>query len=141
MRVAVGRPRAPAQTRNSEDLGVRRSRIAALVVGLEGIAATATGIVFAVAALAGHPSDRTTAVLLGALLTLYGVGILIVARGIDRSRRWARTPAFLKQFFALIVAWYQRHSLPAVVVVVGIVAVVGVVSLALAVQADETDRT
>jgi hypothetical protein len=114
---------------------VRRSRIAALVVGLEGVGAAVAGIAFVVAALAGHPSDRATAVLLGILLTGYGAGIVAVARGIDRERYWARTPAFLTQFFALIVAWYQRGTLPAVTVVVGAIAVVAVVVLALAVQA------
>ncbi|HEX4655277.1 MAG TPA: hypothetical protein VH274_06015 [Mycobacteriales bacterium] len=111
---------------------MRASRIAALVVGLEGVGAVVTGIVFVVTALAGHPSDRATAVLLGVLLTGYGAGIVAVARGIDRDRRWARTPAFLTQFFAFVVAWYNRHSLPAVMAIVAIVAVAAVVFLALA---------
>jgi hypothetical protein len=108
-----------------------------LVVALEGAGAFIAGIVFVVAALVGHPADRTTAVLLGLLLAVYGAAILAVARGIDSSRRWARTPAFLVQFFALIVAWYQRGTVPVVTAVVGAVAVVAVVMLALAVQAAE----
>jgi multisubunit Na+/H+ antiporter MnhF subunit len=137
MSVSVDRPLPGGQTPSREDLVVRRSRIAALVVALEGVGAVVAGIGFVIAALAGHPSDRATAVLLGILLSLYGAGIVAVARGIDRDRRWARTPAFLTQFFALIVAWYQRGTLPAVTAVVGLVAVAGVVSLARAIQASE----
>jgi hypothetical protein len=106
-------------------------RAAAALVGLEGAAACATGIGFAVAALVGHPDDRGTAVLLGGLLTLYGVGVLLVARGIARGSHWARTPAYLIQFFALVVAWYQRDTLPAVTVALGLVSVAAVVALSL----------
>ena len=87
-----------------------------------------------IAALAGHPSDRATAVLLGVLLSAYGAGIALVARGINRDGRWARTPAFLIQFFALVVAWDQRDSLPAVTAVVGIVAIAAVGFLIVAIR-------
>jgi hypothetical protein len=111
---------------------VQRTRFAAVAVALEAAGAVVAGVVFTVAALVGHPSDRGTAVVLGLLLALYGAAIAAVARGIDRGRRWARTPAFLTQFFALVVAWYNRHSLPAVMAIVGAVAVVAVVALARA---------
>ena len=110
------------------------SRIAASVVAVEGVGGVAAGVGFTVAALAGHPSDRGTAILLGVLLAGYGAAIVAVARGLDRDRRWARTPAFLTQFFALIVAWYQRDTLPAVTAVVGVVAVVAVLALARVVR-------
>ena len=73
--------------------------------------------------------------MLGGLLTLYGAGIVAVSRGVLRERRWARTPAFLTQFFALVVAWNQRDSLPGVTASVGAVAVVAIVCLVLAVRA------
>ena len=111
---------------------MQRSRIAALIVAVEGTAAVVAGIGFAVAALVGHPHDRATAVLLGVLLTLYGAAIVLVARGIDRDRHWARTPAYLTQFFALVVAWYNRGTLPAVSAALAVVAVAAVVSLARA---------
>ena len=114
------------------------SRVAAAVVlAVEGAGAVVAGIGFAVAALVGHPSDRGTAVLLGVLLSLYGAGIVAVARGIDRGRHWARTPAFLVQFFALVVAWYNHGSLPAIMAVIGLVAVFAVVALIRATRVSE----
>ena len=112
-------------------------RTAAALVGLEGAAGVATGIGFAVAALVGHPDDRGTAVLLGVLLALYGAGILLVARGVARGSRWARTPTYLVQFFGLVVAWYQRHTLPAVSVALAVVSVATIVALSLAIRQEE----
>jgi hypothetical protein len=103
--------------------------VAVALVAVEGVACVAAGIGFVVAALVGHPSDRGVAVFLGALLALYGAGVLLVARGLRRLRAWARTPAFLVQFFALVVAWYQRSTLPAVAAVVAVVAVAAAVAL------------
>ena len=71
------------------------------------------------------------------LLAVYGAGILLVSRGILRGRPWARTPAFLTQFFALVVAWYQRGTLPGVTASVGAVAIVAIVCLVLTVRAAE----
>ena len=110
---------------------MQRSRIAALIVAVEGTAAVVAGIAFAIAALVGHPHDRGTAVLLGVLLTVYGAAIVFVARGIDRDRHWARTPAYLTQFFALVVVWYNRDTLPVVMAIVAAVAIGAVVLLAL----------
>jgi hypothetical protein len=104
-------------------------RVAAALLALEGAAAVAGGIGFAVAALVRHPSDRGTAVLLGALLAMYGVAMLLVARGTLNARRWSRTPAYLIQFFALVVAWYQHATLPAVAAVIAAVAIAAVAAL------------
>ena len=111
---------------------MQRSRVAALIVAVEGTGAVVAGVAFAIAALVGHPHDRATAVLLGVLLTAYGAAIVLVARGIDRERHWARTPAFLTQFFALVVVWYNRDTLPVVMAILGVVAVVAIVALVLA---------
>jgi hypothetical protein len=104
--------------------------MAAGLVALEGAAAAATGVGFAVAAIVGHPSDRATTVALGVLLILYGAGVLLVARGVWRNRGWARTPALLVQFFGLVVAWYQRDTLVGVTVVLGLVSVGALLALA-----------
>lgn len=90
------------------------------------------GVGFVIAALVGQPNDRGVAAGLGALLAVYGSGILLVARGVLRGRRWSRTPAYLVQFFALIVAWYQRGTLLAVTVVVGLVALASIAALTAA---------
>ena len=103
---------------------------AAALVGLEGAAATVAAVGFGAAALTGHPSDRATALTLAVLLLVLGLGLLLVARGLARQRPAAATPAYLAQFFALIVAYYQRHTLIAVTIGVGVVAIATVVALA-----------
>ena len=107
-------------------------RAAAALLAVQGLAGVAGGVGFVVAALVRHPSDRGTAVLLGVLLALFGVAILLVARGVLSARGWARTPAYLVEFFALIVAWYQHATLPAVAVAIAVVAIAGVVALSRA---------
>jgi hypothetical protein len=115
----------------SAELSTPRSlRAAAMLVGLEGAGAVAAGIGFAVAALAGHPSDRPTALTLAAVLVVLGAGLLLVARGLARQRPAAATPAYLAQFFALIVAYYQRHTLLVLTVGLAVVAVATAVALA-----------
>ena len=104
--------------------------VASALLGLEGVAAAIAGIGFGVAALAGHPSDRATALTLAAVLLVLGLGLLVVARGLARQRPAAATPAYLAQFFALIVAYYQRHSLVAVTIALGLVAIATVAALA-----------
>jgi hypothetical protein len=108
------------------------SRVAAGVVGVEGAAGVVSGLAFVVAALVGHPHDRGTAVFLGVLLAAYGAAVVLVARGVWRARGWARTPAYLVQFFALVIAWYQRDTVPALTAAAAAVAVVALVSLTLA---------
>ena len=105
-------------------------RAAAVLVALEGAAATFAAVGFGIAALAGHPSDRATALTLAAVLLVLGLGLLLVARGLARQRPAAGTPAYLAQFFTLVVAYYQRHTLVAVTVVLGVVAIATVVALA-----------
>jgi len=107
-----------------------RARVAAaLVVGLEGAAGVVSGVVFTVAALVGSPHDRATAVILGVLLVLFGVGLLELARSLRRGSYWPRTPSYLAQFFGLIVAWYQRSTLPVVSIVLLVVCVGALVAL------------
>ena len=106
--------------------------VGAALVGLEGAAAAIAGIGFGVAALAGHPSDRATAVTLAAVLLVLGLGLLVVARGLARQRPASATPAYLAQFFTLVVAYYQRHTLIGVTVLLGVVSVVAVVALTMA---------
>ena len=100
----------------------RRSlRIAAGLLCAEGLSGVCAGVGFAIAALVGHPEHRGVAVSLGVLLVIYGAAVVLVGRGVWRGARWARTPAYLVQFFGLVVAWYQRHTLLAVAIVVAVV--------------------
>jgi len=115
----------------SSDLAAPVSlRAAAALVGLEGVAAIAAAVGFAVAALTGHPADRATALTLAAVLLVLGAGLLAVARGLLRARPAAATPAYVAQFFTLIIAYYQRHTLVAVTVALTVVAVATVAALA-----------
>jgi hypothetical protein len=111
----------------------------ALLVGLEGVAGVVAGVGFVIAALVGHPTDRPVAVALGVLLTGYGAAVVLVGRGVWRARRWARTPALLVQFFALVVAWYQRSTLTPAAVALAVVAVPTLVTL-LRLETARADR-
>lgn len=104
-------------------------RVAAGVVALEGLAAVVAGVGFLVAALSGKPADRGTAVTLAVLLVILGAGLLAAARGLWRCRPVSQTPSYLAQFFTLVVAYYQRHTLVAVTVVLAALAVVAVAAL------------
>jgi hypothetical protein len=104
-------------------------RVAAGVIGLEALAAVAAGVGFLVLAMTGKPADRGTAVTLAVLLVVLGAGLGLVTRGLLRCRPPAQTPAYLAQFFTLIVAYYQRHTLVAVTVALVVAALVAVAAL------------
>jgi hypothetical protein len=109
---------------------VRWDTAAVGVVAAEGAAGVVAGLAFVVAALVGHPHDQATAVVLGVLLVIFGAGLLALARSLRLGRHWPRTPSYLAQFFGLVVAWYQRTTLPAVSVVLLVVCVGAVLALA-----------
>jgi phosphatidylserine synthase len=104
-------------------------RAAAALVAAEGVAAGVAATAFAVAAFTGHPADRATTLTLAAVLLVLAAGVVVVARALRRGRPAAATPAYLAQFFTLVVAWYQRHTLLAVTVVLAVVALATVVAL------------
>jgi hypothetical protein len=87
-------------------------RVAAWLLAAEGVGAAATGVGFVVAAMAAHPHDRGTAALLGALLIVLGAACLATGRGLWRGHPRAGTPAYLVQFFAVVVGIGQLHTLP-----------------------------
>ena len=99
------------------------------VVAAEGAAGVVAGLVFTVAALVGSPQDQATAVILGVLLVIFGAGLLMLARSLRRGSHWPRTPSYLAQFFGLVVAWYQRSTLPAVSIALAFVCIGAVVAL------------
>src|SRR3954464_8792791 len=102
---------------------------ATAIVGAEGVAGVVAGAGFAIAALVGSPQDEATAVVLGVLLVIFGAGLSMLARALWRGSDWPRTPSYLAQFFGLIVAWYQRATLPAVSVALAVVCIAAVVAL------------
>jgi hypothetical protein len=107
----------------------RALAVAAGLVALEALAALVAGVGFLVAVGVGKPSDRGVAATLAVLLLVVGAGLTFDARGLLRARPAAQTPAYLAQFFALVVAWYQRHTLPVVTGVIVVLAVAVVAAL------------
>ena len=107
----------------------RALAVAAGLVGLEALPCLAAGVGFFVAVGVGKPSDRGVAATLAVLLLVFGAGLVVDARGLWRARPAAQTPAYLAQFFALVVAWYQRHTLPAVSAIAVVLAVAVVAAL------------
>jgi VIT1/CCC1 family predicted Fe2+/Mn2+ transporter len=59
---------------------------AAVLVGVEAAACLAAGIGFLVAVGVGKPADRGVAATLGALLLVFGAGLVFDARGLWRAR-------------------------------------------------------
>ena len=113
---------------------VRSLAVAAALVGVEALACLGAAVGFLIAVGVGKPADRGVAATLAALLFVFGAGLALDARGLWRSRPPAQTPAYVAQFFALVVAWYQRHTLPAVTAAI----VVLVVATVAALSAKET---
>jgi hypothetical protein len=103
--------------------------VAAALVGLEGAAAVVAGIGFLVAAVTGKPADRSTAITLVVLLLAVGAGLAGAARGLARRRPAAQTPSYLAQFFTLVVAYYQRHTLIGVTIALALVAAAALAAL------------
>ena len=86
------------------------TRPAALVVLVILVAAQGLGLVglavfFAVELWVATESSASRAVVAALLTLLGGVGLLLVARGLARERRWARAPALVTQLLVLPVAW------------------------------------
>ena len=74
--------------------------VAAQGLGLAGLA-----VFFAVELAVATESSALRAVMAALLTLLGGLGLLLVARGLGRARRWARAPALVTQLLALPVAW------------------------------------
>ena len=85
-------------------------RPAALVVLIALVVAQGLGLVglaifFVVELVVATESSAARAVVAALLTLLGGVGLLLVARGLARARRWARAPALVTQLLVLPVAW------------------------------------
>ena len=67
-----------------------------------------------------------------ALMVLYGAFLLLVARGLIRSRRWSRGPAVATQLLHLPIAWsFAQGATWWVALVLGITSLVALVCLVL----------
>ena len=77
--------------------GALVAALAALLAGLGGY--------LVVAGLISEPSSRADAEIAGAITLLAGGSLALVARGLFRRRRWARSPAVVTALVTLPVAW------------------------------------
>jgi hypothetical protein len=78
-------------------------RRAAVLLAVEGAALAGLGIVDAVAAATTDPANRGAAYGVAVVAVVAGAVLLLLARGVDRVRAWARTPAIVLQVLALPV--------------------------------------
>lgn len=72
--------------------------VAAQGLGLAGVA-----VFFLVELVVATPLSVPRALMAALLTLLGGVGLLLVARGLDRGRRWARAPALVTQLLVVPV--------------------------------------
>jgi hypothetical protein len=106
-------------------------QVAAGLVAVQALVLFAWGASELIRSLVGHPHDRGTAVLLGAVVLLYSLGVLAAARGVWLMRRWAQTPSYMVSFFALVVGFGQLHTLPALMVPLIVIGVATFIALSM----------
>jgi hypothetical protein len=90
-----------------------RPRTLTAAAGLEaaeGVAALAFGLFVGWETLVGSPLETGGAVGVTVLAVLGGAGMLAVARGLLRVRRWGGAPALVTQLLALFIAWNLVRS-------------------------------
>ncbi len=74
------------------------------LVAAQGIGLVGLAVFFLVELIVASPTSATRAVMAALLTLLAGLGLLAVARGLWRARRWARAPALVTLLLALPVA-------------------------------------
>jgi uncharacterized membrane protein (DUF2068 family) len=101
-------------------------RVVAGLVGLQGALLVCIAAFYVVELAVATATDVTRAMVSAGLALLAGAGLLQVARGLQRSRRWARSPALVTNLILLPVAvgllqggrWYAGVPLLAAAAVV-----------------------
>ena len=106
-------PTHPTDRPSSAGAPSRLSR-AALVAGLltlvEALIVLAFAGFYVYEMAVGAADSLTTALTSAALILIFGVALLVVARGWLRGQRWPRTPTLLWNVLLLPVAWSLRDS-------------------------------
>ncbi|HZB30384.1 MAG TPA: hypothetical protein VE465_09480 [Streptosporangiaceae bacterium] len=90
-----------------------RPRTLTAAAGLEaaeGVAAIVFGLFVGWEALFGEPLETGGAIAVAMIGLLGGVGMLAVARGLLRMRRWGGAPALVTQLLAIFLAWNLLRS-------------------------------
>lgn len=88
----------------------------ALIAGLEGLALLVTGLVAVMHALSGTSygarGDDSSAIILEVVIFLvFGLGLLVVAKGWYSMKRWARSPFVLAQLIGLAIGIWSDTEL------------------------------
>ena len=102
---------APAPATPAQPEVVPRSVLAAAVIELaEAVLVLFAALWAGIATATGHSYQTSS----GVAITVIGVAtaclLALVARGLQRARRWSRTPALLTQLFTGIVAVYLLQA-------------------------------
>jgi peptidoglycan/LPS O-acetylase OafA/YrhL len=85
-------------------------RIAAIVQLAEAAGVLAASLIAGVDAVTGKSYQRASGIAITLIGIATGLALAYVARGLNSSRRWSRTPAMLTQLFAGIVAIYLLQA-------------------------------
>jgi hypothetical protein len=122
----------PGPVGDDEAASTPASRLAGLLVAVQGVVVLAAAVLWLVEAFVAEATSVLNVVMAVLLFALMGTGLLLVARDLVRRRRWARAPAVTWEVICLPVAyglvqsdrWYVGLPLAAVALVV-LVAVIG----------------
>ncbi|MGO4359582.1 hypothetical protein [Terrabacter sp. RAF57] len=104
-------------------------RAAGLLTLLEALAVLGFAGFYVYEMVTGATDDVTRAATSGALILVFGLGLLALARGWARAADWPRTPTVLWNALLLPVAWSLHESdRTPVALAVGLVAVASIVA-------------
>jgi peptidoglycan/LPS O-acetylase OafA/YrhL len=90
----------------------------------EAVGVLAASLIAGVDAITGKSYHRASGIAITLIGIATGLALVYVARGLNSSRRWSRTPAMLTQLFTGIVAIYLLQAprldwgIPAIVLAV-----------------------
>jgi hypothetical protein len=110
----------------------RSHRAAGLLTLLEAVVLLGFTVFYLYEMVTGATDDLTRAATSGALILVFGLALLALARGWARAADWARTPTVLWNVLLLPVAWSLRESdrmpLALAVALVAVASIVAAVS-------------
>ncbi|MFC7596355.1 hypothetical protein ACFQU3_13635 [Terrabacter sp. GCM10028922] len=85
-------------------------RAAGLLTLLEALVLLGFAVFYAYEMVTGATEHLTVAATSGALILVFGIGLLALARGWARAADWPRTPTLLWNALLLPVAWSLQES-------------------------------
>ena len=107
----------------------RSHRAAALLTLVEALVVLGFAAFYVYEMVTGATDDLTRAATSGALILVFGLALLALARAWSRASQWARTPTVLWNALLLPVAWSLHESeRDGVALAVGVVAVTSILA-------------